>query len=460
MKTQPSSATVAAGASSSFTLSFTPASGGSKTATVTIKNNDSDEGTYAFTVTGTSGSPGSLDSNIGTSGIVTTARSQTEYISCLAIQADGKILAGGYASDGSQNDFMLLRYTSAGVLDTTFGTAGVTVLDLQGGVNDPMEGIAIQADGKILAVGSTQTADIDFALVRFTSSGALDTSFGSGGKIILDIKGLSLNDWGKSVTVLSDGGILAAATCGTSTYTNTAVLKFTSSGTLDTSFGSSGIALAQAGFYGDKVASMKVQTDGKIVVAVAATLGSEYDAFGLVRFTTAGALDTTFGTGGSVTTKVGLTTSNDAVNSLAIEADGKILVGGYSNSGSTNDFTVLRFTTAGALDASFASSGILKTVVGMGDSEVKSLAVLPDGSFVAAGYAFDASASQFMIARYTSSGSAYSGFGTTNPVITTISTVWSQAYSLAVQGDGLVVIGGYTDNVVTSADASLARYWP
>ena len=118
VKTQPASATVAAGGTGSFTLSFTPTSAGSKTATVTIKNNDADEGTYAFTVTGTSGAPGTLDAGFGTSGIATLSllagatTNQSWRVS--AEQPDGKIVTIGHYSNGTNPLLVVGRYTETG----------------------------------------------------------------------------------------------------------------------------------------------------------------------------------------------------------------------------------------------------------------------------------------------------------------------------------------------------------
>jgi uncharacterized delta-60 repeat protein len=153
-----------------------------------------------------------LDTTFGSNGIVIQPiGSDDDLGKSLAIQPDGKILLGGYCSNGRNYDFCIARFNSDGTLDTSFGSSGKVILPI-GSYYDYGHSLAIQPDGKILLGGRCSIRGYyDFCIARFNSNGTLDTTFGSSGKIIQPIG--SSTDEGYSLAIQSDGKILLGGYC-------------------------------------------------------------------------------------------------------------------------------------------------------------------------------------------------------------------------------------------------------
>ena len=232
-----------------------------------------------------------------------------------------------------------------GDLDLTFGNGGI--VNTSG--NHRLlfaSAMAIQSDGKIVAVGEGAGSDWDFAVVRYNTNGSLDSSFGGTGIVITPIR--NFPDGALSVAIQTDGKIVAAGYSynrpGSSSF---AVVRYNTNGSLDTSFNGTGIVTTYIGNPWGLAYSVAIQTDGKIVAAGQSGNGLDND-FALVRYNTDGSLDTSFGGTGIVITPVG--NSQDRANSVAIQADGKIVAAGTSYNDITGSgFAVVRYTTFGQL---------------------------------------------------------------------------------------------------------------
>src|SRR6267142_2270139 len=137
-----------------------------------------------------------------------------------------------------------------------------------------------------------------------------------------------------------------------------------SPGDLDPSFGSGGIVTTAIGNIDDEVFALAIQPDGKLVTAGYSDNGTQ-NVFALARYNTDGTLDSTFGTGGIVTTAIGIL--DDEANSLAIQSDGKLVAAGYSFNSTTlaNHFALVRYNTDGTLDTTFGTGGIVTTGIGI-----------------------------------------------------------------------------------------------
>jgi len=244
------------------------------------------------------------------------------------VTSTGVIVLGGWSrlSNGG-NDFIIARFSSTGSM------LSIAHFDFQGG-NDILNRITLQPDGKILAVGRTSasTGYTDFALARFTSAGAVDTMFGSGGGRRLDAFGH--NDVALSVAVQGDGKILVGGSAyhPSSSTTILALFRLNATGTaFDTAFGNSGQAYANPGNTagrGTTSQALAIQADGKIVSAGNSLYGGSQDV-SLVRFTPSGTLDSTFLGGGGYWFEPS-PNSADSTSSVLLQTDGKILVGGTS----------------------------------------------------------------------------------------------------------------------------------
>lgn len=377
------------------------------------------------------------------------------------IRVNGKICFGGrsfLSVLASTVAFGLVAMLSAdtptqcqpGILDISFRGTGKVTTDI-GNSNDNGAALAIQADGKIVVVGpSFDGSNYNFAVVRYNSDGSLDTSFNGTGKVITNISGSS-DDRALSVAIQSDGKIVVA---GASYYIGNddfAVVRYNSDGSLDPSFNGNGKVTTDFGGSGEVARSVAIQGDGKIVVAG----DSNYD-FAVVRYNSDGTLDTSFNGTGKVTTSVG--NGDDVGNSVAIQGDCKIVVAGYSNSGSNYDFAVVRFNSDGSLDTSFNGIGKVTTDFGGSDDSGYSVAIQADGKIVVAGGIGSYPNYYFAIVRYNANGSLDASFNGTGKVITDFGNHSDEGRSVAIQGDGKIVVAGSTFNPNSRADIAVARY--
>ncbi|MEP6705061.1 MAG: FG-GAP-like repeat-containing protein, partial [Acidobacteriota bacterium] len=263
---------------------------------------------------------GSLDTSFGTGGRVVTVFFCDCTIQAVAIQSDGKIVTAGYHRLSASWDFLVVRYNTNGSLDTSFGSGG-KVLTSFGGSSDEARNLKIQADGKIVATGSNRIGTFpnsisNFALARYNTSGSLDTSFGAGGKVVTSF-GDSYGAY--EAAVQTDGKIVAVGSGGGyGPNSGFALARYNTDGSLDTSFGTDGKVLAPIGNYlGLAVAT---QSEGKILAAGSGVDGANAGV-AVAKYNTDGSFDNSFGLGGKVVTPFpGL-----GIHEIAIQSDGKIV---------------------------------------------------------------------------------------------------------------------------------------
>ena len=398
-----------------------------------------------------SAAPGSLDTTFGAGGKVTTSFSGSADMNALVVQPDGKLVAAGW--DASQSAFGLARYNTSGSLDSTFGTGG-TVSTPIGADTYGASALVLQSDGKLVAAGNAwkDTVDADFAAIRYNANGSLDTSFGTGGKVTTSFG--SQEDDAYALVVQPDGKLVAAGVVFNGVRWDFALARYNTDGSLDTTFGTGGKVVTAIGTDGTGASALVLQPDGKLVAAGTTTSdGSTYD-FTVVRYNTNGSLDTTFGTGGEVTTPIG--TGDNGVSALVRQSDGKLVAAGYASVSGTYDLALVRYNTDGSLDSTFGTGGKVTTPVGSAGDYVNALVFQSDGKLVAAGNT-EASTRDFVVVRYNATGTLDTTFGTGGKVITAVGTGDDVAFALALQPDGNLVAGGYAANAGTDAFA-LVRY--
>lgn len=213
---------------------------------------------------------GSRDNTFGTQGLLTSVLSAlgNDVATSIAI-ASGQILIGG-TLDGN---FLLARYNWDGTLDTAFASAGKALLDIDGSTSSRAQTIRLQSDGKILVAGYAGAAKNDFAVARFLSTGALDTTFGVSGKVTLSLSGGP--DQVTTMAIQSDKKILLAGRAGS----DVALARLLPTGALDTLFGTSGKAIFSFAAGEDHVNSMALQSNGKILIVGETHNGSDFDPF-------------------------------------------------------------------------------------------------------------------------------------------------------------------------------------
>jgi uncharacterized delta-60 repeat protein len=391
---------------------------------------------------------GDLDTTFGTGGTVTTDFATTsDQAFAMAIQSDGKIVTAGTSS----GDFALVRYNTDGSVDATFDGDGRVATSFGTG-EDQAYAVAIQADGRIVAAGSaTVGATTDFALARYNTDGSLDTTFDGDGKVTTSAPGgCCAPEIARGVAVQSDGKIVAAGWY-QGAHPLFALARYTTDGSLDTTFDGDGWLLSTTDALANSVA---IQSDGKIVAAGVKLFGVAR-GFALTRYNPDGSLDGTFGAGGIVITASG-TGLKDAARAVAIQPDGKIVAVGESRSdvGVPSYFVLVRYGTDGSLDPAFGTGGIVFTDFGYSTDLAYAVAIQCDGKIVAAGAVIGY---RFALARYKPDGTLDTTFDGDGKVITPVGPMFAEARAVAIQSDGGIVAAGFSFDA-SNYDFALARY--
>jgi uncharacterized delta-60 repeat protein len=413
---------------------------------------------------------GDLDMTFGTGGkVITNINNNDDYGETIAVQPDGKIIVAGRS--GVYAGILhsaLARYNSDGSLDQTFGGGGplITSIDPEG---DGISAVVVQPDGKIVAAGTLIHGpySVGFFVMRLNADGSYDLTFNGNGRNIFTFG----DNGGAATDVLlqPDGKIVVVGSSGVSTYSTLnefALARFNSDGTFDQSFGTGGkVKTHFEGQYvtGSKAASVALQTDGKLVVGGSYKNGEVTTQFAVARYNSDGSLDTTFGSGGTVTTPLGASSYGHG-NSVAIQLDGKIvLVGDFHTARHNNDFALARYNSNGSLDTTFGNGGkLVNDLFGESDDIATSLIIQPDGKLVVAGRTGQYPNFKFALVRYNSYGNFDQSFAGSGKVMTDFGTTTSESDGAALQPDGKIVLAGYTITGTTgenfNSQFAVARY--
>ena len=379
---------------------------------------------------------GSLDLSFGMGGkAYAMPPGLNQSLSKTVVQPDGKTVLVGRASNGIGYTFSVARFNANGTPDSTFDGDGVAVTVLEAGSrNDNVNTVAVQPDGKIIAAGNSNN---NFALVRYNVNGSLDASFDGDGIVNTPLPGSSVI---YSIAVLSNGKILAGgASYPGPTSGDFTLARYNANGTPDLSFDGDGIVTTNiVNTSSDILYSLAIQPDGKIVAA-----GSSNSDFALVRYNADGTPDNTFNGNGRVTIDFGL---NEIAYSVAMQADGRLVVAGVSNSLDASSIfhtAVARVLANGLPDNSFDLDGKLTTAVGNSD-QYYSVLVQQDAKIVASGTTYSNGSSDFLVVRYNGDGSLDNSFDADGKL--TIDMGSAEAYATIAGWGTTLVAGGYSNN--------------
>ena len=372
----------------------------------------------------------------------------------MSLDSSGRIVVTGSAYTG-HNNTAVVRYNADGTLDTSFGTGGIVTTAVTNNIN---EGTALDftSTGQIIVAGTGQTFNsstytypngYDIEVERYNLNGTLDTSFGAGGFETIDYA--SKNQYVSSVRVLSSGNILLAGyDASAAGHYESMAVRLTPSGALDTSYQGTGRAAVVLGQF----ITSTIAADGTVTEAGAP--GDNGSSFAVARTTSQGTVDTSFGNQGLVTTDfVGSMASTG--NALAVGADGKTIIVGDASQNTGNVFAVARVNTDGTPDSTFGTNGVTTISFNGVDDRATAVAIQPDGKIVVAGYTNSGTSSvpnyDFAVVRLNADGSVDSSFGNYGTVVIdqllqypSYQMTQDYAYGVALAPDGRVVIAGFT----------------
>ncbi len=375
-----------------------------------------------------------------------------DEVNSLVVQPDGKIVVAGAYGLPFIKRAAIARLNS----DLSFDTSFPVNRNVFGSTRDNINAVVLQPDGKIV-VGGVHLAgatDLNAAVARFNTDGSFDTSFGASG-LMLNVFGGTF-DQIHNIVVGLDGSVIVGGEYGNFlAATNfAAVAKLTDVGGLDTSFGVGGVnrnVYGSTTFFEDTAYAFAVQTDGKILVGGFYT---DTDSAAVARLTTSGAVDPTFGASGLMLNVFG--GIDDVANSIAVQGDGKIVVGGdYTPDGINFYAAVGRLTTTGLLDTTFATSGLNLNVFGGTADGIQSVGIQPDGKIVLGGFYYDGTNQRSALTRFKSNGLSDTDFPTT---LNSFGGGNDNVFSLVSLSNSSAVYGGTYSPVVNTRQAAVGSF--
>ena len=402
--------------------------------------------------------PGSLDATFGAGGRVITdfENGSDDEGFAVAVQRDGRILVAGEALSSTLST-ALVRYTANGALDPTFDGDGKVRLAFQRRVRAELVprrlAVALQPDQKIVVAGTSWSGhgtNFDFGLMRFNVDGSLDTSFAGNGTVVTDFD--SNYDFPVGLAILSDGKIVLAGVTGTSVSRpmDVALARYNSDGTLDGSFDGDGKVVSDVtGGGDDDVLSVAVRADGRILVGGSSVRGSDRSGF-LLRYLLNGGLDPTFDGDGRVVLQQ---PPMEIITDVTLQPNGKIIATTWGGP------IVVQFNSNGSVDENFGSGGV--AVAHFSRSALAfAVTIQPNGKIVVGGFLLSDSSddSDFALGRFLPSGDPDASFGSGGVVETKLQGV-DAAWDVGIAPTGkIVLVGGSWPISSGPGDFAVARY--
>jgi uncharacterized delta-60 repeat protein len=295
---------------------------------------------------------GALDPNFGSGGHSTLSRGAAiEYPRGVYADVMGNVVVVGSLYGTSDIDVGFARFTPNGTLDPTFGIAGVAVADFGGW--EYIEDVARDALGRFVVVGRTSlngAGPHDVVVARFLDNGTLDNGFGTNGRVTWDNGG---DEGGTSVAIdaATQDILVTASTAGAGD--DTAVLRYSSIGTLVSGFGAGGVVLLDLAGGGRSELPYRITTSGSKALVVGRANNASNSDLVVAQLTSTGALDATFGVGGKVLFDNG---GNEVGYAITPRPSGGWYVGGHRDS----FMLVTALSAAGVVDTSFGTAGFFE----------------------------------------------------------------------------------------------------
>ncbi len=402
---------------------------------------------------------GALDTSFDGDGKLTIP---VDVLSRLVIQPDGKLVALGYhTSPSGDSKVALHRLNANGTSDTTFGDSGVAWFDF--GSSDYGTGLALLPDSRFLAVGSNGTAAV---LVRVWPDGTPDT----GGQQVHSLAfppafQPGYRESANALALLPGGAFVVAGQFFNPQFTASYpfVTRFMPDGTADPAFGTNGSAVTYVSGLYSAARAVAVQPDSKIVIAGYTAYNKDYSAmdFLVARFLPTGAPDQSFGVGG--VTLIDFAGGADGATALALAPDGKIVVAGNYSNGGVNSWGITRLTTTGRPDLTFDTDG-KASVQFINNNAANAVAVQPDGKIIVGGTAKiqgSVGNGDFFLQRLLVNGKRDPSYGINGGGYNFTDLGGTDAINaLALAPNGWLYAAGYRVSSSANSDIALAQYTP
>lgn len=406
-----------------------------------------------------------LDPSFGRGGVATVASGGVEPLDlaahALAIQPDGRIVAVGTGGSAANRDFLAVRLTDSGSLDSSFGQAGLVTVDF-GAPADLAQAVRVLESGELLIAGESRdpAAAVEFAaaLVRLRANGTVDPDFGP-----RRLDAVGDNELVNDLAVLPSGAIRLAGhgRASSSDANELLVYGLRPEGAVDPSFAQAAVRI---GFFGgdDFGTSLVVDAQNRLVVAGSARRDSTDADFALARLLPDGTLDSTFQDGHGFAGRVATDffAAEDRCIGLALQPDGKLVCAGLATRSGATDFALARYLPSGALDESFGHGG--KVVMDLGGADSASaVLVLADGRILAGGQAQSARGdADFALLELNADGSPAENFGVRGAAAFDLGSGRDDGiHSMALDSEGRVLLLGHVSDGSTS-NLAVARLSP
>jgi uncharacterized delta-60 repeat protein len=410
---------------------------------------------------------GILDTSFGTNGVAihhnAAGGNKGDWGKGMALDASGRILVAGYSySSATDVDMALWRYNPDGSIDTTFGNGGVVTHGNAAGGNSYDYGMAVAVDatGRILVAGNSIGVDAtdDMVIWCYRSDGTLDSSFGTSGVVVDPRPG---QDFGNAIAIDASNRILVAG-CTYSVGYEMTIWRYNPNGTPDTTFDSDGVKIHAKSGTSEVGHAMVIDGAGRIVVA-GRGVGSGYD-MNIWCHNSDGSPDATFGTAGIVFHNNAAGGNNaDYGNAVVIDANGRIVVVGHSaNNFGNKDMVVWRYNSNGTLDATFDADGyVTREVVIGGTDEAYGVVMDSSGRIVVSGLAHNSAGNYDMtLWRLNPDGSADHSFDQDGFLQYERDPYAYPSVGSAIKLDssGRILVGGCNYSNSVNADMAIWRY--
>ena len=419
---------------------------------------------------------GTPDISFGTNGVVFTNNPGGGHSAVgisIITDSQNRILVTGWVMDNSGNQSMTIwRYNANGTPDTSFGTNGAVITNTSAGGHSAVgNSIITDTQGRILVAGYAEdgSGNCNMTIWRYNTNGTPDPTFGTNGVVFTNTAARGITAVGGPITIDTQSRILVTGWAEDSSGNGgMTIWRYNANGTPDTSFGTNGAVFTKSPGGGNfaQGSSIVMDTQGRILVAGSADNNSGHGCMTMWRYNANGTPDISFGTNGVVFTNNPAGIAWIEGSSIVTDRQGRILVAGSEYDGSRNQYLMIwRYTTAGGLDPTFGTNGVVITNTSAGGIWAQGYSIVTDtlGKILVTGWASDSSGHEYMtIWRYNPDGTPDTSFGMSGVLITNNSAggIDANGCSITTDTQGRILVTGWIMDSSKNYYMTIWRFLP